>query len=179
MSFLGAGGLILSPEDRVSEVQIFSSNSQQDSEYVPKRWSVPESCVRSGYKFWRQIIKQRRADIMPRESGAHKLKWLPEDHCLCLWVAQRVSAWGGSLSERRIDGKSSKPFILSHLLLMSFFTRYFLPTLNVCEWASHLPQRYYSVQLTGHFPEHKKQRPVCFYGFSHTGDLSGILHGQD
>lgn len=62
-------------------------------------------------------------------------------------------------------------FYWCHFSPIFFFRRHWM-----CEWASHLPQQYYSVQLTGHFPQHKKQRPVCFYGFSHTGDLSGILH---
>lgn len=81
--------------------------------------------------------------------------------------------------KRRVDGKSSSAFPnITPFINCSFSPIFFPSTLNVCEWASHLPQQYYSVQLTGHFPEYKKQRPVCFYGFSHTGDLSGILHSQ-
>lgn len=86
------------------------------------------------------------------------------------------SDWYNEL--QRVDGKSSRALQNVTPFINVIFHPFSSATLNVCEWASHLPQQYYSVQLTGHFPEHKKQRPVCFYGFAHTGDLSGILHRQ-
>lgn len=122
-------------------------------------------------------LKECRTDTIPSESGFLKLAFLPDHRDVIHdfdWKKESFSE--NNWSERRVDGKSSSAFPNVTPFITVIFTIFFHSSLNVREWPSHLPRQYYSVELTGHFPERKKQRPACFYGFSHTGDLSGILH---
>lgn len=96
----------------------------------------------------------------------------------CMILSGKKSLSEEEICQRGVDRESSSGLQNVTPFMNVFLHPFFSLTLNVCEWASHLSQQYYSVQLTGHFPEYKKQRPVCFYGFSLTGDLSGILHTE-
>ena len=71
-----------------------------------------------------------------------------------VWASQRFSARRTSWSER------SHHFVTPFIFHPVFFLVYIslLWHWMWCEWASHLPPQYYSVQLTGQFPEHGKNK---------------------
>lgn len=82
---------------------------------------------------------------------------------------------------------SFQSFKISHLFITNLNFQYFfsLPFLSntdcmsgpvICRSSiTQLRITHFSSQDT--FTQQKKQRPDCFYGFSHTVALSGILHG--